>query len=50
MKQEEIRAKRPLSHGNVTCKASKAKESAEIEKKTKAFLKDNKITKVSSYE
>ena len=50
MKQEEIRTKIPLSHGNVICKESKAKESADIEKQTKAFLKDNKITKVSSYE
>ena len=42
--------KRKGSHGNIINKETKAQESSDIETKTQAFLKKNKITEVSSYD
>lgn len=50
MNKEDVGSKRPLSHGNVTDKPAKEKESAEIEAQTKEYLKKNKITQVSNYD
>ena len=50
MKKEDIGAKRPLSHGNVTDLKAKKKESAEIERHTEEFLKaGGKVKKMAKF-